>query len=293
MFISIIGPDCSGKKTTMQYLIQKLSFQALALGHRQSFMPEDTMVFSHVTEMLRYVTQNWRSHFVACDIDRLQDLTVLRKRPFFLLVAIDAPLALGFSILSTADLYIVNSYSTPAAYFQYLDDLNLLNPERLRPSWDTYFMMLSELASRRSNCMKRRVGCILVKDNRVIATGYNGSPRGIRNCADGGCPRCNAATPCGESLHHCLCLHAEENALLEAGRVRVEGYGRCILYCNTCPCLGCAKKIVQVGVQEVVYSQAYGMDKLSAQVFAEAGVVLRQHFPPLLKMDIEGDFYVF
>ncbi|KAJ1985443.1 Deoxycytidine monophosphate (dCMP) deaminase [Dimargaris cristalligena] len=371
MFISIIGPDCSGKKTTMQYLIQKLSFQALALGHRQSFMPEDTMVFSHVTEMLRYVTQNWRSHFVACDIDRLQDLTVLRKRPFFLLVAIDAPVSLRYQrlkirhtgeadtlptledfvahhdqerfhswtpaikpqavakalatttvttmpdkttppppqplltpvttpqptpfykVLSTADLYIVNSYSTPAAYFQYLDDLNLLNPERLRPSWDTYFMMLSELASRRSNCMKRRVGCILVKDNRVIATGYNGSPRGIRNCADGGCPRCNAATPCGESLHHCLCLHAEENALLEAGRVRVEGYGRCILYCNTCPCLGCAKKIVQVGVQEVVYSQAYGMDKLSAQVFAEAGVVLRQHFPPLLKMDIEGDFYVF
>ncbi|KAJ1652227.1 Deoxycytidine monophosphate (dCMP) deaminase [Dispira simplex] len=198
-----------------------------------------------------------------------------------------------YKVMSQADVYVVNAYQSVKEFDDYLINLDLLNAERLRPSWDTYFMLLSELASHRSNCMKRRVGCILVKDNRIIATGYNGCPRGITNCIDGGCPRCNEATPCGKSLDHCLCLHAEENALLEAGRARVEGYGRCILYCNTCPCLGCAKKIVQVGVQEVVYSQAYGMDELSARLFQEAGIILRQHFPPHIKLDIHAEPHYF
>lgn len=86
--------------------------------------------------------------------------------------------------------------------------------------------------------MKRRVGCILVKDSRVIATGYNGTPKGLRNCNEGGCQRCNEATPCGTGLDRCLCMHAEENALLEAGRERVGRGQGVILYCNTCPCLG-------------------------------------------------------
>ncbi|KAJ1927886.1 Deoxycytidine monophosphate (dCMP) deaminase [Tieghemiomyces parasiticus] len=342
MFISIIGTECSGKKTTLAFLADTLKFQPVALAPKP-YLPENTKFFTSVAALLLYATQHWRENFVVCDIDSLADLTLLRKRPFFLLIAIDAPTTIRYKrlqskcnlvgadapnlgeflerqdrerfyswakpsdkttvttaeaipfykIIATADMYIVNSFADQVDYFKHLEQLRLDNPERLRPSWDTYFMLLSELASRRSNCMKRRVGCILVKDNRIISTGYNGSPRGIRNCADGGCPRCNAATPCGQSLHHCLCLHAEENALLEAGRVRVEGKGRCILYCNTCPCLGCAKKIVQVGVQEVVYSQAYGMDELSARVFSEAGVILRQHIPPILKADIEGELFLF
>jgi dCMP deaminase len=74
----------------------------------------------------------------------------------------------------------------------------------------------------------------------------------------------------------CLCLHAEENALLEAGRERVENGGHVTLYCNTCPCLGCAKKIIQVGIDEVVYSKAYGMDISTETIFKEAGIKLRQ-----------------
>lgn len=90
--------------------------------------------------------------------------------------------------------------------------------------------------------------------------------------------RCNAGHKAGVNLSTCLCIHAEENALLEAGRERIrEGS---ILYCDTCPCLTCSIKITQVGISEVVYSQGYGMDKETAAVFVEGGVKLRQFSPP-------------
>lgn len=139
-------------------------------------------------------------------------------------------------------------------------------------------MQLADLAARRSNCMKRAVGCVLVRDKRVISTGYNGTPRGIKNCNEGGCKRCNGGTAGGTGLDSCLCLHAEENALLEAGRDRLRDGS--IIYCNTCPCLTCSVKIAQVGISEVVYSRGYSVDDMSAAVLKEAGVKLRQFSPP-------------
>lgn len=142
----------------------------------------------------------------------------------------------------------------------------------LRPDWDTYFMRLATLAASRSNCMKRRVGCVIVRDSRVIATGYNGTPRHLTNCFNGGCSRCNQGN--SHNLHTCLCLHAEENALLEAGRDRVGS--NATLYCDTCPCLTCSVKIVQTGITEVVYSQSYSMDEESFKVLKAGGVKVRQ-----------------
>lgn len=136
------------------------------------------------------------------------------------------------------------------------------------------------MASLRSNCMKRRVGCIIVKDNRVIATGYNGTPKGVPNCNEGGCIRCNTN---GGNLDSCICIHAEENAMLEAGRERTSS-GRCILYCNTCPCLGCAKKIIQMGINEVVYSQTYKMDSETNNLFELANIKVRKHLPGDIKL---------
>jgi len=125
--------------------------------------------------------------------------------------------------------------------------------------------------------MKRRVGCVLVREKRVIITCYNGTPRGMKNCSEGVCSRCNDGNSSGAALSTCLCLHAEENALLEAGRERIrEGS---TLYCDTCPCLTCSIKIAQVGVSEVVYSQGYSMDTDTAAVFKQAGVRLRQFIP--------------
>jgi len=88
--------------------------------------------------------------------------------------------------------------------------------------------------------MKRKVGCILTKNHYIISTGYNGTPRNIANCYEGGCQRCNSNASMGTQLDLCLCLHAEENALLEAGRDKANG---ATLYCNTCPCIGCTTKI--------------------------------------------------
>ncbi|GAA5855784.1 hypothetical protein JCM8547_000355 [Rhodosporidiobolus lusitaniae] len=202
------------------------------------------------------------------------------------------------SVLPLAHLTLSNPYPTlspfiSSAHSSLLQQLS----ELLRPSWDTYFMLLASLASLRSNCMKRRVGAVLVRDKRVVSTGYNGTPRGVKNCGEGGCGRCNShgdglgrdeeeekvrgekgMSRVGEALDECLCLHAEENALLEAGRERVSG-GKtegAVLYCNTCPCLRCTVKIVQCGVKEVIYSLSYSMDTASRRVMEEAGVVLRQ-----------------
>ncbi|WVQ98493.1 hypothetical protein IAU59_005619 [Kwoniella sp. CBS 9459] len=180
--------------------------------------------------------------------------------------------------LSLAQMSICNNFPDVGSLESYLDRLNLLDEERLRPGWDTYFMTLASLASHRSNCMKRRVGALLVRSKRILSTGYNGTPRGTRNCNLGGCSRCNGSARGGEALNECLCLHAEENALLEAGRERIGDDS--VIYCNTCPCLRCSVKIVQCGVREVVYNQSYSMDEASAAVLKEGGVILRQlHMP--------------
>ncbi|OCF44679.1 dCMP deaminase [Kwoniella heveanensis CBS 569] len=180
--------------------------------------------------------------------------------------------------LSLAQISICNNFPDAGSLEAYLDRLNLLDEERLRPGWDTYFMTLASLASHRSNCMKRRVGALLVRSKRILSTGYNGTPRGTRNCNLGGCSRCNGSARGGEALNECLCLHAEENALLEAGRERIGDDS--VIYCNTCPCLRCSVKIVQCGVREVVYNQSYSMDEASAAVLKEGGVILRQlHMP--------------
>ena len=85
-----------------------------------------------------------------------------------------------------------------------------------RPSWDEYFMEIATVVSKRSNCMRRSVGAVVMKDNHILSTGYNGTPRGVKNCFAGGCPRCAATTKSGAHLEECLCTHAEQNAICQA-----------------------------------------------------------------------------
>lgn len=106
-------------------------------------------------------------------------------------------------LMLQAHLRILNLYTSKSALYQYLATLSLPSTHRVRPSWETYFLSLCTLASLRSNCMKRRVGAVLVRNNRVLSTGYNGTPRGLTNCNEGGCPRCNANTRGGAMLDEC------------------------------------------------------------------------------------------
>ncbi|OSX67330.1 hypothetical protein POSPLADRAFT_1042564 [Postia placenta MAD-698-R-SB12] len=271
MFIAIIGTRSAGKSTVQDYLIDRKGFQAVRL-HKG----EQSLYFSTSSDMLEHATRNWRMNFVTIDLDTQESLEQFVRRPFIMVVNVDAPILLRFErALRLAKLHIVNAFDTIPALHSHLDNLNLLDQGRLRPGWDAYFMQLAELASERSNCMKRRVGAILVRNKRILATGYNGTPRGLTNCNEGGCTRCNSGK---EASDECVCLHAEENALLEAGRERV-GDGA-VLYCNTCPCLKCTIKIIQTGVKEVVYNLSYKVDDSSAALFSEAGVVLRRHSMP-------------
>jgi dCMP deaminase len=270
--------------------------------------------FATVTDLLEYATKHWQQHFCTTSIHDEAVVEALSARPFFVLLNIDAPISIRWqrfknrcaaalltpptleqfvlrndehlyapsiglaALASRAQVKLLNSTSSLEKLHAALNSLNLTDPDRIRPTWDHYFMTLASLAARRSNCMRRQVGCVLVREKRVMSTGYNGTPRNVRNCNEGGCPRCNGGGGGGASLSTCLCIHAEENALLEAGRERVGGGA--VLYCNTCPCLTCSIKIVQVGITEVVFNKSYYMDVEAAKIFEEAGVKLRQFSPP-------------
>ncbi|KAI1402047.1 cytidine deaminase-like protein [Hypoxylon fuscum] len=348
MLIGICGAKCAGKSTVAQYLIDHHGFKKLHLeaSTLQGDTPSDvaepkagsttpdtaktslslrlkqtssSYTFSTTTELLDFVTKHWRSRWVTTDVHDEDVLETLSRRPFFILISVDAPLTVRWRrhqqrcsarqgadsrdpisledfvsqsdqhlydascgllpLISRAAIRLLNTSSDLAHLYATLGKLDLTNPDRLRPSWDSYFMSLASLAAQRCNCMKRAVGCVLVDSkHHVISTGYNGTPRHLLNCGEGGCPRCNSGETSGASLSTCLCLHAEENALLEAGRERIRDGS--VLYCNTCPCLTCSIKIVQVGISEVVYNQGYSMDTDTAQVFRNAGVKLRQFSPP-------------
>jgi len=139
-----------------------------------------------------------------------------------------------------------------------------------RPSWDEYFLRITEQVSERSTCMRRHVGAILVKDKRILATGYNGAPRGLRHCEEVGCLRERNNVPSGERHELCRGLHAEQNAFLQAASFGVSSEGA-TLYATVYPCSLCAKMAVNAGVQRIVTMGDYP-DALSKEILEEAGV---------------------
>jgi dCMP deaminase len=144
-----------------------------------------------------------------------------------------------------------------------------------RPGWDDYFMNIAKVVASRSNCMKRKVAAIIVRDKRVISTGYNGTPRGTRNCNEGGCPRCNNLAQSGTALDECLCSHGEENAIVQAS-YHGASLKDATIYTTFAPCLMCAKMIINSGIREVVYNMDYPLNGSSFRLFTEAGVIARQ-----------------
>lgn len=149
------------------------------------------------------------------------------------------------------------------------------HPKKIeRPDWDHYFMEIAHVAARRSNCCRRQVAAVIVRDQRIISTGYNGTPRGIKNCNEGGCPRCNSDTPSGQGLTECICSHGEENAIVQAAYHGIAVKGA-TLYTTFSPCLLCAKMIINSGIVEVVYHRRYSIDDVAAALLREAKVILR------------------
>jgi dCMP deaminase len=125
---------------------------------------------------------------------------------------------------------------------------------RKRPDWPEYYMRIALTVRSRANCIGNKVGAVLVRDGRIIATGYNGTPQGLPNCDEGGCERCanreRYRTSTGYDV--CICVHAEQNALLSAARFGTPAEDA-LLYTTMRPCFGCAKELLQARVRGVVY----------------------------------------
>lgn len=143
-----------------------------------------------------------------------------------------------------------------------------------RPGWDTYFMDIARVVAKRGNCIRRQVAAVIVKDRRIISTGYNGTPRGITNCCDGGCPRCLSDVSSGENLGECICSHAEENAITQAAYHGISVQGAA-LYCTISPCLICSKMIINSGIAEVIYEDEYEFSEQIRKLLKEARVSCR------------------
>lgn len=144
-----------------------------------------------------------------------------------------------------------------------------------RPDWDEYFMRIARVVASRSNCMKRKVAALIVKDGRIISTGYNGTPRGTVNCNQGGCPRCNAFRPSGQGLSECYCSHAEENAIVQASYHGIPIKGS-TLYTTFSPCLICTKMIINSGIREVVYNEAYPLGSEALDLLRQPEIKVRR-----------------
>ncbi|HID95597.1 MAG TPA: cytidine deaminase [Candidatus Latescibacteria bacterium] len=141
-----------------------------------------------------------------------------------------------------------------------------------RPSWDEYFMQIARLVAGRSTCLRRHVGALIVKDKKILATGYNGAPTGIRHCEEVGCIRERLGIPPGQRHELCRGVHAEENAIVQAATSGVSIKGA-TLYSTTHPCILCSKLIINARITRVVVLEGYP-DELSLQMLNEAGVVV-------------------
>jgi len=146
-----------------------------------------------------------------------------------------------------------------------------------RPSWDEYFMAFTKVAASRSTCLRRHVGAILVKDKRILATGYNGAPAGMKHCLEVGCLRENTSIPSGTRHELCRGLHAEQNAIIQAAfhGISIKGSR---LYCTNKPCVICSKMIINAGIRSVCYEEGYE-DPLADQMLNEAGIILERFQP--------------
>ena len=139
-----------------------------------------------------------------------------------------------------------------------------------RPSWNTYFMDITTLVAKRTTCLRRAVGAIVVKDKRILSTGYNGAPSHIRHCREVGCLRAQLKVPSGQRHELCRGIHAEQNAIIQAAYYGVSIKGA-TLYCTTQPCSICAKMIINAGIQRIYYQSGYA-DPMATEMLAEAGV---------------------
>ncbi len=145
-----------------------------------------------------------------------------------------------------------------------------------RPTLDEYFMEIAKVVAKRSTCLRQKVGAVIVKDKRILATGYNGAPSGLPHCDEVGCLREKLKIPSGERQELCRGVHAEQNAIIQAAKFGISVDGA-TLYSTHCPCIVCAKIIINAGIKRVVYGREYA-DRNGLELLKEAGIEI-VYFP--------------
>ena len=143
-----------------------------------------------------------------------------------------------------------------------------------RPSYDEYFMEMAHVVAKRSTCLRRKVGAILVKEKHILSTGYNGAPKGHKHCSETGCLRENLNIPSGQRHELCRGLHAEQNAIIQAAVFGVSIKGS-VLYCTNTPCVVCVKMLINAGVTEIIYSGEYP-DDLAKRMLEESTLKIKR-----------------
>ncbi len=149
-----------------------------------------------------------------------------------------------------------------------------VGPGKERPAWEEYFMDIALLVAKRSTCLRRAVGALIVKDKRILSTGYNGAPSGIRHCGEVGCLRETMKIESGQRHELCRGIHAEQNAIIQAAYHGVPIKGAS-LYCTNLPCVICTKMIINAGIKKIYYQEGYA-DTLSNDMLLEAGIEVIQ-----------------
>jgi len=145
----------------------------------------------------------------------------------------------------------------------------------MRPSWDSYFMEIAEVVSKRSTCLRRQVGAVIVKDKHIVATGYNGAPSGLLHCEEVGCLREKLGVPSGERHELCRGLHAEQNAIIQAAALG-SSIKDSTIYVTTQPCALCAKMIINAGIKRIVFKGEYP-DEFAVNLLKEAKITLEKY----------------
>ncbi len=147
-----------------------------------------------------------------------------------------------------------------------------------RPHWDAYFMEIAGIVAKRSTCVRRNVGAVIVKDKRILSTGYNGAPTGLAHCADIGCVRESMNVAPGERHELCRGLHAEQNAIIQAASHGVSINGA-VIYSTHLPCAICVKMIINAGIREIFHLEGYP-DDLAATLISESGIIIKRVSKP-------------
>jgi len=270
VLLGITGSLSAGKQTVADFLSQQRGFKPAHLS------PPGPATGQEARQTLALLMQDWRQDWVVTGFLHPEQVRIFKRRTFFALLAVDAPLQRRFELhcakhgtltledfvamddrskyeealqdcVSEASSTLLNSGSLEDLHRQ-LELLDLSSLQRTRPSWDEYFMALALEASSRSNCLLRKSGSIVEMEHIVAGTGYTGTPFDVPNCYEpNGCAACHRNQ---EGSAECLCLHAELGAILNLTSRPVRG---ATLYCTDMPCLQCMKCIVQVRIKRIVY----------------------------------------